>query len=207
MQFTIVTHNNSHLYPTELAQFFSARHQVYAEELGWVPHSPDGLEIDPFDTPDAAYLIVYDDAGVIAGSRLVPTTLPHLLSEVFPDSCNLLPMPRDPFVVEWTRGFVVPARREGAGLALKAQCCAAVMEYCLAEGYRQVGGIQDAKWLAIWKRMGWTVHQHGDQIDIGGEWWLPAYFDVTQEALKGAQRWGKISGPLLCHETTNRRVA
>lgn len=197
MQFDFVTKSNEHLFQPELEQFFRARHAVYAEELGWVPVSSDGLEIDAFDTAKAAYLIVSDADGVVAGSRLVPTIYPHLLAEVFPDSCNLLPMPRDPLVVEWTRGFVVPGRREGAGLVLKAQCCAAVMEYCLAKGYLQVGGIQDAKWLAIWKRMGWNVHIHGDAIDIGGEAWLPAYFDVTQVALAGARRFGKLSGPLL----------
>lgn len=197
MQFNFVTKANEHLFQLEMEEFFRARHTVYAEELGWVPVSADGLEIDPFDTASAAYLIVSDEKGVVAGSRLIPTHLPHLLSEVFPDSCNLLPLPRDPHIAEWTRGFVVPGRREGAGLVLKAQCCAAVMEYCLENGYRQVGGIQDAKWLAIWKRMGWEVHVHGDRIDIGGEDWLPAYFDVTETALAGARRFGRLTGAVL----------
>jgi acyl-homoserine lactone synthase len=126
MQFNFVTKANEYLFRPEMEALFRARHVVCAEELAWVPVSADRLEIDPFDTPDAAYLIVSDDSGIVAGSRLVPTHLPHLLSERFPNSCNLLPLPRDPFVVEWTRGFVVPNRREGAGLVLKAQCCAAV---------------------------------------------------------------------------------
>jgi acyl-homoserine lactone synthase len=197
MQFNFVTKANEYLFRPEMEALFRARHVVYAEELAWVPVSADRLEIDPFDTPDAAYLIVSDDSGIVAGSRLVPTHLPHLLSERFPNSCNLLPLPRDPFVVEWTRGFVVPSRREGAGLVLKAQCCAAVMEYCLDRSYRQVGGIQDAKWLAIWKRMGWNVSVHGDPIDIDGEAWLPAYFDVSRQALIGAQKFGRLTGPVL----------
>lgn len=197
MEFHFVTRDNEHLFQLELDAFFRARHAVYAEELGWVRQSPDGLEIDPFDTSAAAYLVVMDGDEFVAGSRLVPTHLPHLLSEVFPNSCGLIPMPRDPGVVEWTRGFVVAGRREGGGLVLKAQCCAAVMQYCLAMGYRQVGGIQDAKWLAIWKRMGWKVHVHGEPIDIGGEAWLPAYFDVSEVALAGARRWGKVTGNLL----------
>jgi len=197
MQFNFVTRTNEHLFQLELEHFYRARHKVYAEELGWVPPSPDNLEVDQFDTAHAAYLLVIDGSELVAGSRLVPTHLPHMLSEVFPDTCNLLPMPRDPRIVEWTRGFVVAHRREGGGLVLKAQCCAAVMEYCLANGYRQVGGIQDAKWLAIWRRMGWQVHIHGDAIDIGGEAWLPAYFDVTEAALAGARRFGRLAGPIL----------
>lgn len=203
MKFQMVTTANEHHYRLELDEFFRARHKVYAEELAWVPPSPDGLEIDPFDTAHAAYLIVTDELGVVAGSRLVPTDKPHLLSEVFPASCDLLPMPRDPRVVEWTRGFVVPGRREGAGLALKAQCCAAIMEHCLANNYTQVGGIQDAKWLAIRKRMGWAVHVHGQPIDIGGEKWMPAYMDVTEAALERARRMGRIEGSLLRASATS----
>lgn len=204
MFFHFVTRENEHHFQIELDAFFEARHAVYVEELGWVPSAPDRREFDRFDTGAAAYLVVMDGDEFVAGSRLVPTHLPHLLSEAFPDSCNLVPMPRDPLVVEWTRGFVVAHRREGGGLTLKAQCCAAVMEYCLANGYRQVGGIQDVKWLAIWKRMGWKVHLHGDPIDIDGEPWVPAYFDVTEEALAGARRWGKIHGPLLDHGSLDR---
>jgi acyl-homoserine lactone synthase len=204
MQFHFITKFNEHLFQLELDAFFRARHDVYADELGWVKPSPDGLEYDAYDTSAAAYLVVMDGNEFVAGSRLVPTHLPHLLSEAFSQSCNLAPMPRDPAVLEWTRGFVVSHRREGGGLILKAQCCAAVMEYCLSRGYRQVGGIQDTKWLAIWKRMGWTVHVHGDPIDIGGEAWLPAYFDVTAEALAGARKWGRVSGPILSDAVTER---
>jgi acyl-homoserine lactone synthase len=198
MFFHLVTRENEHNFQIELDAFFEARHRVYAEELGWVPSSPDGREIDRFDTAAAAYLIVMDGEEFVAGSRLVPTHLPHLLSEVFPDSCSLIPMPRDPKILEWTRGFVVASRRGGnGGFRLLAQCCAAVMEYSLSMGYRQVGGIQDVKWLATWKRMGWNVRIHGDPIDIGGEAWLPAYFDVSEAALAGARRLGKVQGPLL----------
>jgi acyl-homoserine lactone synthase len=206
MEFHIITRANEHLFGLELDAFFEARHTVYAEELGWVPPSSDGREIDAFDTGAAEYLVVMDGDEFVAGSRLVPTHLPHMLSEVFPTSCDLVPMPRDPRVVEWTRGFIVPRRREGGGLLLKAQCCAAIMEHCLARGYRQVGGIQDAKWLAIWKRMGWAVTIHGASIDIDGEAWLPAYFDVTEQALAGARRFGRVTGSLLASDDT-RQVA
>jgi acyl-homoserine lactone synthase len=128
---------------------------------------------------------------------MIETDKPHLVSEIFPQSFTLAPIVRDRSVVEWTRGFVIPERREGFGLGIKAKCCAAVMEYCLAGGYRQVGGIQDAKWLAIWRRMGWTVHKHGEPMLIGNEKWLPAYFDVTRAALQGARNWGGQKGPLL----------
>lgn len=197
MQFHFVTRHNEHLFQPEMEMFFRARHAVYAEELGWVQPSPDGLEIDPFDTAAAAYLIMIEDGEFIAGSRLIPTSQPHLLSEVFPQSCNLLPMPRDPLVAEWTRGFIVRHRRDKGSVRILAQACAAVMEHCLAAGYRQVGGIQDAKWIPLWTKMGWSIHTHGNPIDIDGNPWLPIYFDVTEAAMLSARALGRLPGPVL----------
>lgn len=207
MEVYIVNSANREIHTDLLTEFFKARHEVYASELEWVPSSPDGLEKDDFDTDAAVYLIGVSNQGdFIAGSRIVPTHLPHLLSENFADLCTRGPLIRSPDVAEWTRGFIVKKHREGGGLALKAKCCAAVMEYCLINGYRQIGGIQDAKWLAIWARMGWKVHIHGDAIDIGGENWLPAYFDVSAEALAGARKWGKLDGSILVHQKPSRRL-
>ena len=197
MEFLMVTGATRHLFPAALDAFFQARHLVYAEELGWVPQSINRRERDQFDSDSADYLIVLDQGECIAGSRLLPTHVPHLLSEVFPQSCNRVAMPRDPLVAEWTRGFVVPHRREKGRPVLLAQCCAAVMEHCLARGYRQVGGIQDAKWLPLWKLMGWQVTLHGDAVLIDGAPWLPAYFEVTEKAMMAARKFGKLDGPAL----------
>ncbi|MHA6299406.1 acyl-homoserine-lactone synthase [Devosia sp. CAU 1758] len=206
MRFQIITQANEHLFQLELQAFFRARHIVYAEELQWVPRALDGLEYDEFDTGAADYLVVMEGEECVAGSRLIPTHLPHLLSQVFPDSCDISAMPRDPQVAEWTRGFVVPHRREKGRPVLLAQCCAAVMEYCLIKGYRQVGGIQDTKWLPMWQLMGWKVSVHGQPIEIDGRPWIPAYFEVTDAALAGARKLGRLTAPVLS-DTKARKAA
>ncbi len=205
MDFHLITSANEYLFQPELEAFFRARHAVYADELGWVPPSVDGLEIDQFDTASAAYLVMMENGEFVAGSRLVPTHLPHLLSEVFPESCDLTPMPRDARVVEWTRGFIVAHRRDKASVRILAQACAAVMEYCLSQGYLQVGGIQDQKWVPLWRKMDWSIHVHGSPIDIDGNPWQPIYFDVTDEAMLAARKLGRLTGPVL--GTSNQQQA
>lgn len=204
MEFHLITKANENQFQLELMAFFRARHIVYAEELCWVPKTTDGLEYDEFDTAAADYLVVMDGDECIAGSRIIPTHLPHLLSEVFPNSCNIEPMPRDPNVAEWTRGFVVPHRREKGRPVLLARCCAAVLEHCLAKGFRQVGGIQDTKWFPMWRLMKWNVSVHGQPIVIDGRPWLPAYFDVSEAALHGARKLGQLAGPVLAGESKSK---
>lgn len=69
------------------------RHQVFVERLGWELDTTCGYERDQFDRPDTVYVIVRDDAHRITGcARLLPTTKPYLLAEVFPQLLNgLLP--------------------------------------------------------------------------------------------------------------------
>lgn len=60
------------------------RHEFFIDELGWGLSSIDGQEFDQFDTEKTVY-IIYEEQGQIIGClRLLPTTEPYLLSEVFP---------------------------------------------------------------------------------------------------------------------------
>jgi acyl-homoserine lactone synthase len=107
-----IDHTNAALFERQLNAFFAARHDIYVEELTWRPPAVDGLERDPFDTPAATYLVVTDEDGLVAGSRLIPTSEPHLASEYFAETFNRAPLPREADIVEWTRGFIVAGRRE-----------------------------------------------------------------------------------------------
>lgn len=149
MQALVVDHTNSSRYADELDQYHFQRHRVYAEELEWVPAVPSRREFDPFDTDDAVHILFMDAGGLVAGSRLIETDKPHLVQTVFPGIFTIAPIIRSASVLEWTRGFIIPERRDRSSIRLLAASCAAVMEYCLQNGYRQVGGIQDTKWLPL----------------------------------------------------------
>ncbi|MEC5293601.1 acyl-homoserine-lactone synthase [Aurantimonas sp. C2-3-R2] len=90
----IVDSSNRGAYRDELEQHFRLRHDIYVGERGW--HNlarPDGREVDAFDTEDAVYLLgILPGKGVVAGSRLVPSVKPHLMSDVFPQLA-----PQSPF--------------------------------------------------------------------------------------------------------------
>jgi acyl homoserine lactone synthase len=85
-------------------QVASYRHKVFVENLGWDLHSPDGHEQDQFDRPDTIYVAARDDENEICGcARLLPTTRPYLLSEVFPQLLNGAAPPCSPDVWELSR--------------------------------------------------------------------------------------------------------
>src|SRR3546814_11634904 len=95
-------------------------------ERGWLDLArSDGREVDAFDNEDAVYLLgIMPDEGVVAGSRLVPSLKPHLMSEVFPELA-LDGVPRANDIFEWTRILVVPTLRQPG-----TPCLAAGIVYC-----------------------------------------------------------------------------
>jgi acyl-homoserine lactone synthase len=192
MDVHVVTSDNAYLYGAELDGFFRARHKIYVEEKKWMPASADGWERDQFDTKAATYMIGVDNGRVIAGSRFLPTSGPHLLGEIFPHLCTLGGVLSDARVAEWTRGFILPEFRGGEGVPVMAQFCCAVMEYCLDESISRVGGIQEIYWLPLWRRFGWNFLAIGEPSEIDGTLCVPGYCEVSEEALAGVKRRAKL---------------
>lgn len=88
------------------------RHSIFVEEKGWSDlRRADGLERDRFDGPNAVHHICTSGSDILGYQRLLPTTQPHLLTEVLGDLCRRQP-PRGPNIYEWTRFCVAPGHRE-----------------------------------------------------------------------------------------------
>lgn len=199
MQFHVVNAANRHLYGAVLNRFFEVRHDIYVDEKRWREADPRGQEIDQFDTDDATYIVGIDDGKVVSGSRLMPTTVPHMLSEVFPHLADIKGVARQPDVAEWTRGFVAKSHRS-QDLRYTAQVCGAVMDYCVREGITAVGGVQDAYWLPLWRRLGWSIDVRGRFHQIDGRRCLAAFAEVSEYARDKAYLHSRLVRSILVHE-------
>jgi acyl-homoserine lactone synthase len=108
----IVTAENEHLYRDEMEQAYRLRHRVFVEEMKWTDLAKDdGREIDQFDDAHAVHMLYIDDGRVLGYQRMLPSTRPHLLSDVLPQLCED-ERPVGPHIWEWTRYCVEPAHRE-----------------------------------------------------------------------------------------------
>jgi acyl homoserine lactone synthase len=66
-----------------LAQY---RHEIFVKQLGWrLPMADDEFERDQYDRDDTVYVVGREESGSICGcARLLPTTQPYLLKDLFP---------------------------------------------------------------------------------------------------------------------------
>lgn len=98
---------------SELSQAFQLRHRIFCEELGWVPETIDGMEIDEYDI-NAIPFGVFDPAGNLrAYLRLILTNKPFMLKEIFGNLIgNGHVLRRDTFTAEVSRLCVAPEARK-----------------------------------------------------------------------------------------------
>ncbi len=86
---------------TDVAHY---RHKVFVQKLGWQLQCENALEYDQFDRDDTVYVVAQNAAEEIVGTaRLLPTTRPYLLGEVFPQLLNGLQPPASAEIWELSR--------------------------------------------------------------------------------------------------------
>ena len=96
-----------------LRKCYRFRHKIFVDERRWESlRKKDGLETDLFDTDDAIHIAYLDSDDVVAYSRLLPTSKPHLLSDVYPHLVNGKINYRKNDIYEWTRCCVERRYRE-----------------------------------------------------------------------------------------------
>lgn len=95
-----------------MERIFRFRHAIFVDEKGWEDlRRADGLERDQFDDEYAIHHICLRNDEIVGYQRLLPTTRPHLLTDVLSDLCRSKP-PTGPKVYEWTRFCVSPGHRD-----------------------------------------------------------------------------------------------
>lgn len=110
--------NGASLVDPALRAMFEARKRVFVDLLGWdVPVLDGTFEIDQFDTPSAAYLVLTgENCEHRASARLLRSDGPHILRDLFPQLCTG-PVPQDEAFREITRSCRTFEPADGLALA------------------------------------------------------------------------------------------
>ncbi|HEY3730678.1 MAG TPA: acyl-homoserine-lactone synthase [Steroidobacteraceae bacterium] len=161
------------------------RHRVFVEQLGWHLDVKDGAETDQFDRPDTVYVMVEDEAGNIAGcSRLLQTTRPYLLGEVFPQLLNGLPPPRDAAVWELSRFAAMDFNaRAATPLAQFSNSATALLMRasvaCAAErGAQRLITVSPVGIERLIRRLGIRAHRAGPPMVLDGHAIFACWIEV-----------------------------
>jgi len=158
----VVTAKNRSRYDRLRDSMHRDRKSVFVDRLGWALEIADGeREIDQFDTPDAVYVIEADaEQRHLASLRLLPTTKPHLMSEVFPFLCEG-EVPRGPDIWELTRLCVRPDLPRSEQQRLRGIVWHGALQFAFATGIRKFTGVTHAQFLSAVLASGLEVEPLG----------------------------------------------
>lgn len=180
-----------------LAAMHRDRKRVFVDRLRWrVPVVADEFEVDGFDTDAAVYLLNLDAERRHLGSlRLLPSTGPHLLADVFPHLCQR-GVPRGDDVWEITRLCTSP--EASAAKTVRQELAVAVIEYALLSGIRQLTSVTHLAYLSQLLSVGWDCEPLGLPQELDGVAVGAVVINVTSETLALMRRRTGLSGSLLC---------
>lgn len=190
----IISKENASLHWDALACMHHLRRQIFSERLSWDVTVINGLEIDQFDVPDAHYLVHQDAAGRVDGcTRLLPTTGPYLLGDVFAGLVDGEP-PRDPRIWESTRFC---ADHERAPRNIAALLMAGMLEFGLARGLTAFVSVSDVRMEPIMRRAGWDPTRLGGTMAAGTDTAAAERLTVSQEYLIRVRNRAAVDGPII----------
>ena len=196
----VVKKYNRALYQEQIEQQHRIRYDIYVKQRKWMAlDRPDGREIDQFDNDDATYLLMLEGDRVIGGSRFVPTTKPHLMSEVFAFLANVRGVQRGHNIVEWTRIFIIPEKRNAFNLK---KMYLGVLEYCLDEGFNAITIVMETWWIPRFLELGWDVIPLGEPMMHDNMEIIAVMVNIEQEKYNELKYQIEIDNKILRYNNT-----
>jgi acyl homoserine lactone synthase len=173
-----------------LEDMYRLRARVFHERLGWDVVVRDGMEIDLFDELDPAHVIAVDDDGHVVGCmRLLQTTGPHMLADVFASILDGEAPIRSSTVWEATR-FCVDTRRLSTGRGrnsisyVTSEVMIGAFEYAKAAGVTDAVAVIDPVMNRVMRRSGNAPYDYlGTPKDMGKVVAMAALMDCSEERI------------------------
>lgn len=167
------------------ADLSTYRHEVFVELLGWDLDTPKGIEQDQFDRQDTVYVIARNSEGRINGcARLLPTTKPYLLKEVFPELLNGLTPPISSDIWELSRFAAADISDASASPRgqLSSQIAIALLKGAIQTaarlGAKQLITVSPLGVERLLRHAGFRSHRAGPAMVIGGHPLFACWIEV-----------------------------
>lgn len=188
--------------PQLMKQMFRLRAATFHKRLNWAVNVKDGLERDQFDDAHPLYLLSVDDYGQLQGSlRLLPTTGPHMLRDVFSQLLNDDEPVVSPVIWESTRFCVsaeAAAYRSGNQLnRVTGELLAGIVEVGQRAGLSSVISVYDARMRRILRLAGCPADEIGTPTRIGDVMTYAGLFAIDDAMLGRIRTAAGITGSVL----------
>lgn len=185
-----------------LREMHRMRYRVFKERLSWKVEVKDGEERDRFDDLNPVYVIALDEAEKVVGSwRMVPTTGPYMLRDVFPELLEGARPPNDPnlwecsrFAVEYSEGHADQLNRVSR---VTGEIFCGLIEYCLAAGIHEIVTVYDFRIARLLPKIGCRPYKRTKTRRIGDTITMAGFFAISESVLNEVRSANGITASVI----------
>ena len=191
-------------FPREMDAMFRNRAETFHERLGWEVVVSNGYERDRFDDLNPLYLVSVDPdtEGYWGSLRLLPTTGPNMLRDVFPQLLEEGEVVESATIWESSRICAVAApgqperMKNGVGYVL-SELITGLAEVAILAGLTEVVSVFDARIFRVLKAAGCEPRIIGRPQRIGDVMAYAALFEAGPKTLEALRAALGIEGSVL----------
>jgi len=194
-----ITFETAHLLGDALPSMYRFRHRVFVERQNYAVPNHNGMEWDQFDTPAAVYLLWRDDKRKVCGMfRLIPTTFPYMIKEVWPHFANCGELPSHSDVWETSRFSIDRELPPTERKRIFGELMCALTEYGLTNGVREYVTLTAPAFFRNGiSNYGAAVEYLGARHKVDRLPVVVGKWGVSQDMLTMMRRYHGIDGPVL----------
>ena len=203
---------NAHHFQSLLRQSYQLRARVFQDRLGWDVNVENGMETDVFDALNPTTLVSLNASGQVVGSmRILQTTGPNMLADVFYSILQGEPAPRSPLIWEATRLCVDTDRLNATGSPrarnsisyVTSEIMVAACEYAMDAGVSDAVAVIDPLMNRVLKRSGNAPYDYlGKATPMGKVTAMAGLLDCSIERTELLRERSDMRGDVFLDEKT-----
>lgn len=185
--------HEAHKFPSITDDMHRLRARIFHDRMQWPVEVQDGRERDRFDDLDPLYIVSLGPQGNVRGTaRLLPTTGPNMLSDVFPELLGNGVTVRSPTIWESSRFSVdyekETTRTNQAISETTGEVLSAIVETGIAAGLEFIVTVMDVHVERVLRRAGCPCDHIGKPKRIGTSISVAALFEMNDTLLSSIKR-------------------
>jgi N-acyl-L-homoserine lactone synthetase len=189
-----------------LNEMFVLRARVFGERLQWDVDVIDGREVDRFDVEDPVYLLAVNPVTRrLEGSvRLLPTTGPNMLRDVFPILLPYGVTVEHPLIWESSRFCIEPDLVHSGQHRINrvtSELLCGLVEIAMSVGLTHIVSVYDARMARIFRSANCPAETIGTPTKIGRVMTYAGLFETNQMLWDRIAATAGINDPLLLKPT------
>lgn len=197
-----------------LEQMYQLRARVFQDRLGWDVKVENNREKDRYDDLDPAHVVSLDDEGNVVGCmRLLQTTGPHMLADVFAPLLDGEPPLRSSSIWEATRFCVDTVRLTGRNGTksigyVTSEVMIGAFEYGMRAGIQDAVAVIDPVMDRVLQRSGNAPYDYlGSPKSMGKVTALAALMDCSNERIDSIRAFSGITHDVFAAPVRHLDVA